>query len=537
MTDRSVLLATGGIADWAYDPVREILYISGGGSIITRWSVTARDYLPRLEVGGNISGFDISQDGRFLLGGERAARQTAPIGADPSYENVLVRVDLTSGASERFTFSAPREDGVGRIVFGLNEAFISTHYPGSGDTRVHNFNPTTAKLDGLGDQLVVDLASGHGASPYLYSSDSGRYVLAQSTGQDARLYMFDTAQNRIVAQNSSLHTFHHGRADISEEAGLIADISGYLYILDFQLRVRHQINIYSVDGGVAGVKFSASGHHLFVWERGTQTIKVLEVINWTKVGSIDLSSYFQSLFPPTPAKGGMMLLDDGQFLALQEPAQIIVLDLAHHLHINVTAGAADDTVFGAIGDDRLFAGDGRNFVRALEGQDSVVGGADFDDLHGGPGDDTVRGGAGDDWVVGGQGQDLLFGDDGGDVVLGNLGQDTLSAGDGDDVARGGQGDDSVSGDLGNDWLAGDRGSDTLSGGAGADTFHSFGAAGLDVVLDFNAAEGDRVQLEAGTQWTVSQVGADTVVEMAGGGRMVLVGVAMNLLPSGWIFAA
>ena len=75
------------------------------------------------------------------------------------------------------------------------------------------------------------------------------------------------------------------------------------------------------------------------------------------------------------------------------------------------------------------------------------------------------------------------------------------------------------------------------GGAGADRFHTFGEAGVDRVLDFSLAQGDRVQLDPGTQYTVSQVGADTVISMTGGGQMVLVGVQASALTDGWIFGA
>jgi hypothetical protein len=85
-------------------------------------------------------------------------------------------------------------------------------------------------------------------------------------------------------------------------------------------------------------------------------------------------------------------------------------------------------------------------------------------------------------------------------------------------------------------------SDTESGGSGADIFHGSQDAGIDKVLDFHLAEGDRVMLDPGTTFTVTQVGADTVIDMGPGSngapnQMILVGVQMSTLTPGWIFGA
>ena len=93
----------------------------------------------------------------------------------------------------------------------------------------------------------------------------------------------------------------------------------------------------------------------------------------------------------------------------------------------------------------------------------------------------------------------------------------------------------VNGGAGNDFVSGDRGNDTITGGAGADNFHGSQDAGIDKVLDFSAAEGDRVELDPGTTYTMSQVGADTVLDMGGGNQMILVGVSMSSLTPSSIF--
>jgi hypothetical protein len=202
-----------------------------------------------------------------------------------------------------------------------------------------------------------------------------------------------------------------------------------------------------------------------------------------------------------------------------------------------TAGGS--TVNAGVGNDTITGGDAQNYLRGDEGDDVLSGGAGFDDINGNMGNDTVHGGDGDDYSVGGKDNDQLFGDGGNDIVWGNLGNDTCDGGDGADQCRGGQGDDSVSGGAGNDFISGDRGNDTESGGSGADNFHGSQDAGIDRVLDFNAAEGDRVELDPGTTYTVSQVGADTVIDMGASNgapnQMILVGVSMATLTGNWIF--
>ena len=203
-----------------------------------------------------------------------------------------------------------------------------------------------------------------------------------------------------------------------------------------------------------------------------------------------------------------------------------------------TGAAGGDTVQAGSGNDTVVGGSGGiNYLRGNDGDDSISGGALFDDANGNQGNDTIHGNGGDDYSVGGKGDDLLFGDAGDDIVWGNLGNDTCDGGDGNDQVRGGQGDDSLSGGNGNDFISGDRGNDTESGGAGADTFHTSQDAGIDRVLDFHLAEGDRVQVDPGTTYTVSQVGADTVIDMGGGNQMILVGVSMSSLTGAWIFGA
>lgn len=195
-------------------------------------------------------------------------------------------------------------------------------------------------------------------------------------------------------------------------------------------------------------------------------------------------------------------------------------------------------VAGSAANDTIAAVGGANTLYGFDGADSITGGAGSDTINGNRGDDTIVGlSQTGDWLFGGQGNDTITAvhSTGHNLINGNKGNDTLLGGSAGDTLHGGQGDDMVTGGPGSDLVYGDLGHNTLTGGAGADTFHA--GAGLDVVTDFHLGEGDRVQVDPGVTYTVSQVGPDTVIALANGGQMTLQGVQQSSLTDGWIFAA
>jgi Ca2+-binding RTX toxin-like protein len=88
----------------------------------------------------------------------------------------------------------------------------------------------------------------------------------------------------------------------------------------------------------------------------------------------------------------------------------------------------------------------------------------------------------------------LAGTTGDDVINGNIGDDSIYGLDGNDTLLGGNGNDILDGGNGNDTLNGGPGFDTLTGGAGADIFAFSAHAANNLVTDFNAADGDVLNL-------------------------------------------
>ncbi|MBY0227543.1 MAG: calcium-binding protein [Hyphomicrobium sp.] len=198
-------------------------------------------------------------------------------------------------------------------------------------------------------------------------------------------------------------------------------------------------------------------------------------------------------------------------------------------------------------------------------------------LTGNSGDNILNGGLGSDTMIGGAGSDTYFVDNIGDVVVelaGDTGTDLVfssvsfsaiganqsgienitltglsainATGNAlNNVLSGNGAANVLSGGDGNDTLIGGLGDDTLSGGVGADVFvydlNDPGGAQLDIVMDFNRAEGDKISFgingpasfEAAYGWLLrSNITGDTVINgqiNSATQRMILNGVAVNTL--------
>ncbi|MBI1406606.1 MAG: hypothetical protein GC145_10825 [Caulobacter sp.] len=225
---------------------------------------------------------------------------------------------------------------------------------------------------------------------------------------------------------------------------------------------------------------------------------------------------------------------------------------------SLIGGLGGDSLFGDAGDDVLDGGDGGDKLHGGVGADQLAGGLGNDVMDGGDDADTLTGGGGNDYLDGGLGADILTGGAGNDVyIVDNAGDQTIeAAGEGSDIVRasiswtladnietlqlqgagdidgtgnglannlqgnsganrldGGAGVDSINGNDGDDFIIGGLGNDLLRGGAGADTFvvaHAFGPTlETDVIYDFDAAEGDILDLSGAYAGTLSLVSSFT----------------------------
>lgn len=291
-----------------------------------------------------------------------------------------------------------------------------------------------------------------------------------------------------------------------------------------------------------GIRLDLSG----LWTGGVGTLNFYQLRNIETVGSA-LDQIPENVWLLGSALADVFVLGAAYphraIVEAQEGDDLIVgpdtameLPWIHHF---LAGGSGDDVVIGGAWNDDLLGEDG---------DDALFGGGGDDSLDGYTGRDTLHGGAGDDFLYGQAGDDRLFGDAGNDRIEASIGSDRIDGGAGADTveyygAEGGvtvdlqaglaresaggfidhldsiehaagsffadvlrgsnaanrligdAGDDRLSGRGGEDILTGGTGADRLDGGRGADLF-VFGEvdAGRDVIADFKAAEGDRIDL-------------------------------------------
>ena len=137
-------------------------------------------------------------------------------------------------------------------------------------------------------------------------------------------------------------------------------------------------------------------------------------------------------------------------------------------------------------------------------------------------DYAIRGTGGND-----ESATRIRGTDGADVIYGYGGDDKISGGaGGDNIFYGGAGDDNLWSWAGNDILYGGAGSDILTGNLGIDLL--YGGAGGDVfsgnisiyainniVVDFSADEGDRIELQLNAEGTFQASSLEELATAAG----------------------
>ncbi len=198
---------------------------------------------------------------------------------------------------------------------------------------------------------------------------------------------------------------------------------------------------------------------------------------------------------------------------------------------NVTGSVHNDVIFGSLLANRLVGSNGNDQLIGFGGSDTLEGGNHNDVLNGGLGADILNGGSGIDTAsyassLGAVTVDLRAGATGvGNDAAGDtwISIENVAGSNFGDTIIGNVAVNNLNGRGGADRITGFGGNDVMTGGTGNDIFVIGAGHGNDIITDFDATSGDRIDLSTHSLWTsfaslvtagaMTQVGANVVINL------------------------
>jgi hypothetical protein len=166
-------ISASGRADMVYDGARDIVYITSGGSVL-RYRLASNTFLSPLQLGGTLSGLDLSPDGNTLAVADRS-------------RVAIQLVDLMTGTARQVTFTpASGETGTYAVAFGADGALlVSPQSSGTGPVPLRRYDPATGNLKvvaTVGQNAMLSASADGSCVAYAAANDSsgpfGVYAVA-----------------------------------------------------------------------------------------------------------------------------------------------------------------------------------------------------------------------------------------------------------------------------------------------------------------------------------------------------------------------
>lgn len=500
----------GGAGDDTYildDPSDTVIELAGEGTdtVVAAFTTTIATEIENLTLSGTAN---IDGTGNALanvLTGNAGINRLAGGAGDDTYivgnaADVVVEDAGAGTDTVRSAFSWTLATNLENLVLTGTAAIDAT---GNAANNVIQGNDAANVIDGKGgadamsggngdDTYIVD-ASGdtvteiaNGGADTVYASVS--FALSDNvenltlTGNDAINATGNASANRILG-NGAANVIEGGKGFDTMDGGQGGDI--YLFS-SFRDHLGNEIK----DSGTTGideVRVTATGKGSFTV--GGSEVGIDRIVVGTGTGALaDTSGTDEIRISAARAANGVTIIGNAGSNRIGGSAFADIID----------GGAGADMMSGGAGDDIYYVDSSADKVTESKngGLDTVYATATF--KLGTNIEVLVLQGAANIGGTGNTGNDTIEGNTGANLIDGGKGDDTLRGNDGDDTLIGNRGNDHLEGGAGADILAGGLGSDHLTGGLGADAFRFDTkidpSIGADLITDFNAAEGDRIEL-------------------------------------------
>jgi len=276
--------------DMVHDPKRNLLYISGGDSVL-RYQLDSKKFLPPLELGGDLRGIDISPDNDLLAVAD-AANNNGSIG--------IHLVDLNTGADSHVTFRAESlEGGTYSVAFGADGAvWITSTFQGSGQVPLRKYVPASKHT------MVV--ASINQDTMLAASADRKYIAFAEANNSGGNYGRFRSSANGLPRPLQAKAFLY--------EIGISRDGS-QLAVPVYDKVVLSGAAAQKLDESeVLDATYHPQRDFVFLARAGISTIAVYETTNYTMVKELDFGDKFDWIGNHAFQAGRLRLSSDGKFI-------------------------------------------------------------------------------------------------------------------------------------------------------------------------------------------------------------------------------
>lgn len=307
-----VFIAAPNRVDMVYDDKRDLVYISSGTQVL-RYQIATASFLQPIELGGDLSGIDLSPDGKTLAVADRSSN------GSQLWVNA-VRLDDLHVSKLVAEKAYELESGTWAVSFAFDGSLYATsRFSGSGWVQMRRFDVDTGAVVLLA-QITQDTM--------LASSGDGKTIaFAEANISDGRWGLVDVPTGGIVRRQG----YEDGTSWFNYE--ISADALGGQFAIPTYGGTYIYNEVYehiATLGEYAGPQPIAAAYHpvepliFFPWAE-TREVRVYDSLTLQPVGSFDFEDDFQTTGNGAFAQGRTRLSRDGSLLMVSVTGGVRIL--------------------------------------------------------------------------------------------------------------------------------------------------------------------------------------------------------------------
>jgi hypothetical protein len=287
--------------DMVYDSARDTVYITSGSSVL-RYKIGSDSFLSSFELGGSLSGIDLSPDGNTLVVADRQRSAT---------EVWIHIVDLQTGQSRKATF--PRafgEGGTFTVAFGNDGAVVvSSTYEGSGWVPLRRYDPATE----ASSQIAYSVRQ----NSMLTASADGHVIgFAESNSSDGPFGRYRIADGNLLRKSG----YTDGTGWSNYEMGVNRNGTQYAiptyggtYIFDENLSRLRIVGQYAGPQPIGVVYHPAEPIVYFAWA-GSMEVRAFDPNSFAQLAAYNFEHSFSAPGNTAFQQGRLKISRDGSLL-------------------------------------------------------------------------------------------------------------------------------------------------------------------------------------------------------------------------------